>query len=70
MGGAVKLEIVMKNSVKNSDDCIFLHLDKRCSYMAEDLDTLARRNFETKLFVMVKPCAGDATFLGHITRVI
>jgi len=58
MGGVIKL------------DCICLHPEKRCSYMAEELDTLACRNVETKLFMMDAPCAGDAIFLVHTIRII
>jgi len=60
----------MKNSVKDPDDFIFLNPEKRCSYMAEELDTLAYLNVETKLFMKATPCAGDTIFLGHIIRII
>ena len=42
----------------------------QCSFMTEELDTLACQNVETKLFIMATPCAGDTIFLGHTIRII
>jgi len=53
----------MRNSVRDPDDCVFLHPNERRNYSVEELDALTRRNFETKLFMTATPCAGDTVFL-------
>ena len=63
MGGVVELENVMKNSVENPDDCVFLHPGERHNCVAEDLDALTRRNFEIKVFMRATLCVGDTFFL-------
>ena len=63
MGGVVELENIMKNSVKDPDNYVFLYLDERRNYMLEELDALTRRHFETKLFMTAIPFVWDTFFL-------
>jgi len=61
--GLIDLEEIMRRSINPPDVCVFLHPTEKRDYTPEELVSLNRRDFQTRLFICATQCAGDTVFL-------